>query len=240
MILVAGLFGGLLNFLLYKERDLLDPAATLEPVRGRGTAVLLAGNLVLGVGAAFLVPLFLHVIGSDLFTTMSGTSAEEPRYPQLLIIGGFCLVASMSARSFIKSVSERVLRKAENAERLAGEAKHEVSQAQVVLDRLIEPEGERTAANVESTSEELLPDDYEVLKALVRVPYVLRTSAGIGHESGIKNSDGVLASLKDRKLTGTISMTGPDGKERTYWYITARGVAALTPREKTERSGPSP
>ena len=236
VIAISGLFGGLLNYLLYKEQDLLDPSARQEPLGGPGTAVLVAGNLVLGVGAAFLVPLFLHVIGSDLFTNLSGTSGEEPRYSQLLVIAGFCLVASMSAKTFIKSVSERVLRKAENAKKLAGEAKHEISQAQAVLDRLKEPEGERTAEKMESTLEESLSEnDYRILKALSKGPYVLRTSSGIAQERGIENSDRVLAKLKDLGLTGTISMTGPDGKDRTYWYITGTGVAVLAHRDKIVR-----
>ncbi len=238
VIAISGFFGGLLNYLLYKEEDLLDPSAKQKPLGRQGTAVLVAGNLVLGVGAAFLVPLFLHVIGSDLFTTLSGTSGEEPRYPQLLVIAGFCLVASMSAKTFIKSVSERVLRKAENAEKLAGEAKHEVSQAQAVLDRLKEPDPDRIAEKMESTSEgSLSPNDYRVLKALSKGPYVLRTSAGIAQERGIEDSDRALAKLRDLGLTGIISMPGPDGKDRTYWYITGTGVAVLGHRDNIESSG---
>lgn len=235
--LIAGIFGGLLNFLLYKQQ-LSDLESARPPAATSKTFVPLAGNIVLGIGAAFLVPLFLHVIGSDLLGKMSGTPGDGPQYSQLLVFGGFCLVASMSAKSFIQSVSERVVRKAENAEKLAGEAKREVSQAQAVLTRLIEPEGEVTPATMKSISEESLDaSEACVLKALVKAPYVLRASTGISRLEGIEDTDGVLARLQARKLANTIFISGFDGADRPYWYISAQGLALLNKLETPKAGG---
>jgi hypothetical protein len=124
VIVIAGCFGGVLNHLLNKTEKNGNP----DP-----DELSFAAKLVLGIGAAFLVPLFLQVIDSDLVTIMHCTVEKGPNYSKVLVFGGFCLVASMSARSFITSVSERVMRKAEKAERVLDEVKQLVQQ---VLQRL--------------------------------------------------------------------------------------------------------
>ena len=98
-------------------------------------------NLVLGVGAAFLVPLFLHAIGSNLVDDMHGGKNGPPDYSKVLVFAGFCLVASMSAKSFISSVSDRVLKKAEDAKKLAQEAKEQAAKAQATVARMVESKG---------------------------------------------------------------------------------------------------
>jgi hypothetical protein len=71
--------------------------------------------IVIGVGAAFLAPLFLNMISSDLI------ARSKENYYLLFVLVGFCLVASISSRKFIRSISDRVLQEAEEASRKADE-----------------------------------------------------------------------------------------------------------------------
>ena len=238
VILIAGCFGGVLNFLLYKGQRLQDSGGRAEALAGAersasSSLVPFLGDLVLGVGAALLVPVFLNAIGSDLVSTMHHGTDNQPDYSKVLVFAGFCLVASMSAKSFIKSVSERVLRKAEEAEKLAGEAKKDASEAQITLQRLSETlvEKDEPEASPSADQDEPLSDGVErrILKALTRPPYVLRTTAGIAHDADSKpeETDVALKELQTKRLTDTVLIAGSDGSDRPYWRITSRGVAAL-------------
>lgn len=63
--------------------------------------------IIIGMGASFLVPLFLNMISSSLIKD----SHTQPEL--LLVIVGFCLVASISSKSFISNISVRLLRELE-------------------------------------------------------------------------------------------------------------------------------
>jgi tetratricopeptide (TPR) repeat protein len=101
MMISCGILGGLINSYLDKSsKEIVN--TTWE-------------YIVIGIGAALLVPLFLNMIGSTLiegsFESLNST----------LVIMGFCLVASMTSRTFIKSISDKALQKAQSAETKANE-----------------------------------------------------------------------------------------------------------------------
>src|ERR1044071_3170553 len=216
VILFTGFFGGVLNYLLNKKDDPEDPG--------------LWRNLVLGIGAALLVPLFLHVIGSNLVSQMHNGAGGHPDYSQVLVFGGFCLVAAMSAKTFIQSISDRVLKRAERAEKLADEAEQKASRAQIVAERFIEPP-EGKSSELSAFSADITPSDDEcgILKALANTKYVLRTSSGLAVETKISKSytDDILKRLKELKLAETTEFTASDRQTRQYWYITAEGRSVL-------------
>jgi hypothetical protein len=215
VIIFAGSFGGVLNYLLNKKDAPEDPG--FWP------------NLVLGIGAAILVPLFLHVIGSDLVTAMHEGSGGGPDYSKVLVFAGFCLVAAMSAKTFISSVSDRVLRRAERAEKLAGEAEQKAKRAQLVADRFIEPEP--TAAVDMAETSAFSPSDKEckILRALTGTRYVLRTNNGLAVETKIERTitDSILNDLRKSKLVELTQFMRANEQNRDYWYITDEGRAVL-------------
>ncbi len=75
VMLVAGVFGGLVNFYLLNQNN-------------RDTTAMLR-SVVVGVGAAFLVPVVLDLVGSSIVTQ----SQNDPG--QLLIYTGLCLIAAI-------------------------------------------------------------------------------------------------------------------------------------------------
>lgn len=80
----------------------------------------LARNLVTGVLATFMVPLFLQMIGSNLLSEIS------PKYQQFYVFLGMCSAAAFVSQKFASSISDQLLRKAndkaEHAEQTAREA----------------------------------------------------------------------------------------------------------------------
>jgi len=94
VMVIAGISGGIINFYLEDEKG--DNKADPKQRKKRSIAI--------GLGAAFLVPLFLEIIQSDLI------SIDKFNKGSILVFGGFCLVASMSARRFITAISNQVLK----------------------------------------------------------------------------------------------------------------------------------
>ena len=83
-------------------------------------------NVLAGIAAAFLVPLFLNTMKSTLIADIQKPEATEEGY---LILGGFCLLAAMSSRSFIQSLSSKVLQEAKEARRVSEDAHRESTRA---------------------------------------------------------------------------------------------------------------
>lgn len=60
-------------------------------------------HLFMGISAAFIVPLFLKLIGSNLLVV------ETSSYLVYLEFAGFCLIAALSSNAFIEKISNRVI-----------------------------------------------------------------------------------------------------------------------------------
>lgn len=81
-------------------------------------------NAAAGVGAAFLMPLFLRTISSGL---LKNVLVPDPSPEDLFVFSGFCLLAATSSRKFIETLSDRVLRESREAKLDAAEAKRGIS-----------------------------------------------------------------------------------------------------------------
>lgn len=98
-MLLAGMGGGLARFVQLR--------ATSSKEASWITCV------VMGVAAAFLVPLFLNTISSPLI-------AESRDYPEkLFVLIGFCIAAAYFSQQFMDSVGRRALRVSQEARALA-------------------------------------------------------------------------------------------------------------------------
>ncbi|HWZ45426.1 MAG TPA: YEATS-associated helix-containing protein [Candidatus Saccharimonadales bacterium] len=212
IMLGMGLFGGAINFLLATKKD--DPEKTKLKSVGAGLA------------ASLLVPLFLKVIGSDLLT-------KKMVLTDLLVFGGFCLIAAISSKAFMKTLAERVLQQAQEANKTAQATKEEVkAQADRVEEMVSEPEGASahtvSAANLEgamTSAPSLNADSIKVLKALVDGRFVMRTFSGIAMDTRVPISQvaNELAELAKNGLAQIVQR--PNGSRAV---ITAQGKAALT------------
>lgn len=114
-MLGSGAFGGYLNYL--NDFDTLDNEKKIKKDKFK--------YVLLGIGAAFLIPLFLKMISSNIIS-----SSQSIDY---LVFAGFCLVAAIFSRRFISTIGDRILEAANRAERAALESKQKSETTQMEL-----------------------------------------------------------------------------------------------------------
>ncbi|WP_416885877.1 YEATS-associated helix-containing protein [Marinospirillum sp.] len=202
VMLIAGVFGGLINYYLLNQ-DNKDITGMLRSV-------------VVGVGAAFLVPVVLDLVGSNI------VSESQHDAGQLLIYTGLCLIAAVASRFAITNQTDRTLRAANTAREEVEELKHQLKQVQLSLVPLIETETEMDLSEEEENKvlDELDVAATQVLKVLGTGRYTFRTQASLLDELELAEPD-VMKSL------GILMGKGLAGKMNTHWglrwYLTERG-----------------
>jgi hypothetical protein len=212
VLVVAGILGGFVNFLLAKPDDVPPPSKTR--------------SVVIGLAASALVPLFLNMISSNLIDLIVGGNNMK-----LLVMFGFCLVAAISSTAFIRTLSDRVLSEAKQAKREALEAKAEVSEVQQAIQPIVDKETEADLPDTPQTQQRALDQplsaEEKLLSALGGGQWALRTEKGLAKEIGMDRTEAarLLQELRSRGLVGRSHVRG--GERGTRWYITETGRAAL-------------
>jgi hypothetical protein len=221
IIIVSGLVGGWAAHLTSND------AVEGEPRRARHP------YLLLGVIAAGCVPLFLSLIQSNLVDDIFTARGEQP-FKEYLVFVGLCLIAAFSARSFIESVSRRVLRDLENVKEEHEEIKQQ--QQEVVRQgdetREIAEQASETATPADQMTMDIAPadvptiDDVEkrLLEALNKKSY--RTAGGVCEDSGMPR-DEVTRRLKDLARRKVVEPTTSPKTGGIRWKLTPEGRAAL-------------
>ncbi len=203
-LVTAGIFGGVVNYLLAKPED-VPPRSLIR-------------SIVVGLAASFLVPLFLNMISSNLLEQIK--SGDTSR---LLILSGFSLVAAISSTAFIRTLSDRVLREAKEAKKEAQEARIEVTKVHKELQPFVAKETE-TDEPGEARSAAPLTSEQRLLKALTGGRWVLRSQRGLAKETEIDPVEvaQLLEQLTSQGMVGRrTSANGP------RWFITETGRARL-------------
>lgn len=195
VMVVGGVFGGLVNYYINFKQESTDAS--------------MVKSVVIGLGASSLVPVFLNMISSDLVKT----SGEDPG--RLLVFFGFCVLAAVSSRAFIRSLSEKVLR----------ELRQEVDDVKEEVKPLIEKEtesenGEESISEISESALRDNPDYLRVLKALDSRRYSFRSVTGVSQETAI-DAARVRQVLDDLTAKGLAAQT--TGKRGIRWYITKAG-----------------
>ncbi|GGX61113.1 YEATS-associated helix-containing protein [Saccharospirillum salsuginis] len=207
VMLMAGVFGGLVNYYMQSQ---YDPDTTSLP-----------RSLVVGIGASFLVPVVLALVNSDL---VAQSREDSTRF---LIFTGFCLIAAIASRLVVTSVSDRILAEARAARQQADRVMHELYLVQNEVRPLIETETEEER---EVEPEPLTPDEEldvttgNVLKTLGNGRYIFRSLGGLCRETDTDEATMVktLEIMVARNLAGRIM-----GKHGIRWHITDSGRKML-------------
>ena len=224
LTVLAGLLGGLGNWFI-SATPTADAVANQKPV---STGWQLLSCLTLGLIAAALIPLFLSMAKSDLVATASGAvEAGKPNEPNKtlgadrMVYFGFCLVAAVTSRSFIDTVSARALRLAGENEQRVASLNREMKE--IASDKE-EPEANAQNAKSRSLNEAPMDTKSKVLYALVSHPkYTRRNATGLHQDSGVPLIE-VNLLLEQLRLEGLVEpKTSTDG--RTLWVATPRGRA---------------
>lgn len=202
VMLVAGVFGGLINFYLLNQ-DNRDTTGMIRCV-------------VVGVGAAFLVPVLLDLVGSSIVDQ----SRNDPS--QLLIYTGLCLIAAIASRVVVTNKIDRTLQAADTAKLEVEDLRIQVRQLQLSLFPLIETETEMDSAQVEEGDllDGLDVAATQVLKALGTGRYIFRTQDSLLKDLELVDSD-VIKSLNILMNTGLTGRVNSSWGLR--WHLTERG-----------------
>lgn len=208
VMLLSGVFGGLVNYYLYGDKD--PDAASLPRF------------LVVGVGASFLVPVVLDFASSELVLESQGDPSR------LLIFTGFCLIAALASRFFIDNLSDRILTEAKVAKERAEEVQYNLRLVQNELLPLIDTETEQDGSDnsqvLLEASDELDVTSTKVLKILSSGRFIFRSLGGICREANEEES----AILKTLHVLVTRSLAGKVvGKNGVRWHITEKGRHVL-------------
>lgn len=202
VMLIAGVFGGLVNFYLLNQNN-------------RDTTSMLR-SVVVGVGAAFLVPVVLDLVGSSMVTQ----SQNDPG--QLLIYTGLCLIAAIASRVVVTNKLDRTLSAAENAKNEVDDLRVQVKQMQQAILPLIETETEMDVVKAEE--QEMLDSldvaATQVLKALGTGRYIFRTQESLLQDLDLADNDVIksLNILVAKGLTGKVNSSWG-----LRWHLTERG-----------------
>jgi hypothetical protein len=233
-ITAAGLIGGMAAFLAEPR---IDAAGKPQPDPWK---VALPRFLFLGLVASACVPLFLSLLQSGIIgKILDPAPTGSDRLHGYLLLAGFCLIAAFSARKFLDTVTAQVLRKAEQAQRDAAEAKARAAGAERRVETVAEVVDEQEAAAVtrqpagDEEGLESVPGapsasvgdpERRVLETLAQKTF--RTATGIASDTGVgrKHIGDLLHDLAERGLVAPTTSPHTGGKR---WQITPAGLAAL-------------
>ena len=200
--------------------------------------------VVLGVVAAFSVPLFLSVLQSalmkDIFTVKPEGGGESIPFVEFLIFAGFCLVAALSSRAFLDTLTKNVIRDVQELKqqtRALDERVDDNTGRVELMEEVVDPgAGSPAAMDVlgQAPDGHSLPDvgatETKALGAMMNMTY--RTATGIGKEIGLARTriGEVLDLLAAKKLVERTTSPTTGGPR---WRINgARRAGAQRARQR--------
>jgi len=240
VMLFAGLFGGVAGHLCGSVPQSGDDQSS-------GPTWL--ADLVIGIVAALCVPIFLQITQSKLMDSL-WVAAQSSKLPDLdlLYLGGFCLIAAFSSRTFLQSVSSQVIRetrqeqkalRAEQEKLKAGQ--NELQDNVADLGEAVDPSDPPQPAMVASLmADRATPahlDDLKnvlaslsefekrVLSALANEKYARRSLTGTAKDAGLSRADTSLA-LEKLIAHDLAVMTRGKRTESLLYELTPKGRRA--------------
>lgn len=235
VMLCAGSLGGIVNHFL-ADPKLEKPLAWWQ-------------HVAVGVVASFMVPLFLNMISADLIDKIRGTDSKAADYSKMFVLAGFCLVAAVSSRAFIRTLSENILRdfsnkleavdkkadgavvKSDVADEKASAASADASEARQAVSPLVEDDfAEESSGEAQILGAPLSPinvssNEEAVLKAMAGSSFALRSMTGTAKDAGLDKqaASAAISSLLSKNLIG--ETVGKSGQPR--WFLTKTGRLLL-------------
>lgn len=203
IMLMAGVFGGLLNY--YLQAQVESDSSSMPRA------------LVGGLAGSFLVPLILFLVSSDLVIESQGDPSG------MLIFGGFCLIAAWASRFAMTTVTKRIVLESQHVRKRTDELMTELRLMQRELEPLLAMETESDDGDAVLTlapDEELDVTTANVLTALGNGRYIFRSLKGLAKETELDEHtlNKTLGIIVARDLGGKIL-----SKKGTRWYISQKG-----------------
>lgn len=211
LMIGAGLLGGITNYFRI-EQEKKDWVSFFK-------------NVLMGVSASVLIPLFLNMISSNL---LKESALDSSKY---FIIFGFCLIASLSSKAFIQTISDRLLNEVKKTNKKVEDIKKDVAPMLAKETETQEAEGRDSFLKVRAFSFD--EDAKRVLNSLDSSKYAWRTLTGIAQETGMPKEN-VLNSLNWLSSNRLAVKTAEKGR----WGLTLEGrdiFAAMSAGEKSKQ-----
>ena len=82
-------------------------------------------NVLIGIGAAFVVPVFLQTVSSSILTDLYKMDSSKPYVP--LVFASYCVLGAISAKRLIQTVSDKIFDLAKEAKKDAAQAKEQTA-----------------------------------------------------------------------------------------------------------------
>ena len=164
------------------------------------------GYIILGVVAAFVVPLFLNMISSNLLDT------GQTRPLNLFVLCGFCLLAAVFSRSFLANMYSRIVRQINELKKKADREE----------DRETEPDETKDGKDLQSAIMEagLSDNDANIMKVIAKGKYTYRSLTGIVKDSGLPKE--IVKHALDILVTKRLIAQIRNRKGRILWYLQLR------------------
>lgn len=204
IIFSMGFLGGIINFLInQKKKYKTQWSFWMDLIKA----------VVVGIGAAILVPLFLNMISSDL---LERTGQDDYSY---FVFAGFCLIAAIISHKFIGSISEQILK-------TASEAIDKAEKLETNLEPIIAKETEQEVANEPNCGREdivFAEDDSEEIKILKAITFSKYTYRNL---NGLINTTKLDQAIVNEKLVALIAEGSVEQvlrKKSLRYYITEEG-----------------
>lgn len=233
IITISGTLGGYVSFIFNKKDG--EIAASKEEY------------ILTGLCAAMTIPLFLNMISSKIIPDILEASKPSHTLSQALILMGFCIIASIYSKNFLGSVSEKILQKAQEAQKNSIEAKdkanaaleatsHTQDEIQPIIAASQEPESidSPLSSKINHLSQQwsllqqvdsLSENERKILETLVNNKYTFRSISGLSKDSGMEQDivSQTISELLKKDLVG--ERIGESGQPR--WFIQQKGRLAL-------------
>lgn len=179
LILLMGSLGGVINYLLHNDKNIKFYHNSY-----------FGSCIIVGIGAAIIVPLFLNTISSNLIRE-SITDVSK-----LFILAGFFLLASIFSEKFINSIWKKIIKDVEENKKDINRVNENIAPIidketeiddETEIEELVkmEDDNEKTVdLDINSDSKNLL----KILKCLVDGEYTYRSISGIAKSTNLNIS----------------------------------------------------
>ncbi len=211
IMMLSGVVGGYTNF-LSEQKSNPEQASKRKSISS-------------GVCAAFLVPLFLNMISSDLIKPPGGNTPFVYMY-NYLVFTGFCLVAAISSRAFIQTLTDRILNEVKETKQRVETTQNEIEKVKSTVEPLAEKETETEVGEGLTHVKNLVgmdPNKKKILESLTK-KYTFRSLSGIASDTQM-NTEEINTCLNNLIKEGMIGQAYR--KKGIRWYITESGRRAI-------------
>jgi hypothetical protein len=211
-MVLTGFLGGGLNYLSSGKEDAERPP--------------IWQSLVGGLVASFMVPLFLNMISSNLVDSIKGIAPNPGDPSKLFVFAGFCLVAAVSSKAFINTISHRILSQARATNEKVEQLKNEVDPIIAKETEKESPEPTSLSVSIADRMTVLGENQKKVIKALANGRFTLRTRTGICKDTGLPREEviKILEEMETEDLVRSAKVL-VRGELKTRWYVTEEGRA---------------